>query len=422
MNYSRYTSSVILLLLLTGIGFSGCKKDFLIVPDTSSTVRETYVKDIQATAHYLNGIYVQLAQNFYIGYSEMYPEIIADNIKPALGSPSYLNHYTWTQQSSEVQAISAGYDDINMNGVWTCGYSIARACSYVIDQVNLYRDQDTILAKSLLGQAYGLRALAHAKLVDIFAQSYNFSSDGAHLGIPYVKSSELTEPVSRLSVKEVYGNITNDYLVSIQLLNEINTSSRLNANAVAALLSRAYLNQEKYDSALYYADQVIDQVNLMSIGEGYPNAIFAPNASYPSETLFQLAPKKTDYGTSFVGELALGYLIFEATADLGLLLTQDVNDIRSGWVDNSSGVWTIKKFPPGIVPDISPGEGGYYHNVIRVSEMYLIAAESSAMLANEDDARLFLNAIRLRANPAAVPVSADGALLMQSIQEERRKN
>ena len=58
--------------------------------------------------------------------------------------------------------------------------------------------------------------------------------------------------------------------------------------------------------------------------------------------------------------------------------------------------------------------------MMRLSEVYLIAAEAAAKLGISDKAAAYLNVIHLRANPAASPVSqADATLARISI--ERRK-
>ena len=105
-----------------------------------------------------------------------------------------------------------------MNGSWKTGYLIIRACNFVIEDIGKYRHENPEKADDLKGQVYAIRAMVHFKLVNIFAQCYNFSSDASHPGVPYITTSDISKHFSRQTVAEVYDAIIADLDRSIELL------------------------------------------------------------------------------------------------------------------------------------------------------------------------------------------------------------
>src|SRR5688572_3929598 len=154
---------------------SSCKKDFLDVPNTTRVVREEYINDLKTLEDFMNGIYVQLGANFLCGYGLIYPELVADNLKPvSQGSSIFALHYAWKQQNDEKKSMSLIGSEANMNPFWFAGYRVVRDCSFVIENIDKYRNENTGKADIIKGQAYALRALAHFLMTNVFAQSYNF--------------------------------------------------------------------------------------------------------------------------------------------------------------------------------------------------------------------------------------------------------
>ena len=58
--------------------------------------------------------------------------------------------------------------------------------------------------------------------------------------------------------------------------------------------------------------------------------------------------------------------------------------------------------------------------VLRLSEMYLIAAEGLARTGNDDGARNYLNDIREEANASEIESDVEGSELLDAILQERR--
>jgi len=377
--------------------------------------RQDYVKDLGTTDEYLNGIYTSLGASLFGADYVIYPELIADNIKPA--ASRLIVHYSWNQKADETATISN-----NCNGLSYNGYLIIRDANFVLEKAGEYRNENQLKADAMKGQAYAIRALSHFMLVNFFAQPYNFTADGSHPGITYVTSSNWTDPVKgRNTVAEVYANMISDLEKSIALLPPTSlTTITISRNAALALLARIYLFKGDWVSAKNLARQVGTAVPIMI--NNYPAKLFTPSET---EALFQLPPSNSalnGYTTSFAAARFKGTIQFRATADIAVLLNEDPNDIRKFWVTSpTSGNWNIVKFPEGVVAGISPIYLSYYHTIIRSSEMYLTAAEAYAHLNNVDSACFYLDAIRKRANPAAAATATSGAALLDAIYKERRK-
>lgn len=406
----------IVALISTGIS---CKKSFLDVEDNTVILLQQYVKDINTAAQYFNSAYIYLSGT-YGDYNFIYTELIADNIKPR--SANYTAHYNWSQFSDGSSAATGKNND----PFWNSSYKIIRICNFTIKTVPEFRSQDPSKADNLLAQAYALRALAHFNVVNTFAQPYNFTADGSHPGIPYVMSDDWDQPVSRQTVAEVYGMILSD-LQNAMPLFETSPSSTLyfNINAAKALLARVYLFKGEYQNAKNIAIGVMTAKPIMT-GANYPSKLFTKQET---EALFQIPPSWTNVnGGTYSQRLAGSYFTtptyqFNATTDISTLLTENPQDVRKAWVAlQSSGAWNITKFPKNVEPGFpSGGVNSYYQTIFRSSEMCLTAAECYAKLNNEDSARYYLDAIRIRANPTFGPSLATGTALADSIYRERRK-
>ena len=421
MQFKKQFNTILAIVSLT-ISIISCKKDFLDGQDqTGVLLREDYVVDLKTTNEYLNGAYADLATKVFLGYRSIYPELIADNIKPILGSSgsaSMLNFYKWSQSADNLNVdLSTA---ANANSISYDCYKQIRYANFIIESSEKYKNENLVQAKIIKGQALALRGYSKFLLLNIFCQPYNFTSDASHPGIVLFSSWDpLEQKLSRSSVKESYQSIIDDLQSAIDILDAGSFDrlafSRLSA---MALLSRVYLYSNDFTKAKDYAVAVIKEVPLMGIG--YPDKLFTPEST---ESLLELPPAgfANGYVTQFASFFFRGRREFNATSDIANLLTEDVNDKRGSWVTQSDGAWQITKYPIGVVAGAIIPEAGYYEPIIRSSELYLTASESYFELDKTDSAIYYLDAIRLRANAQALPTSSSGNDLKDLIFKERRK-
>lgn len=404
--------NTVLFLPLFIILLSSCKKDFLEVVDKTILLKQGYVVDLTTTEHYLNGIYSQIASYFANGRNLMYPELIADDVKPfGAGLDWFGDIYSWNQSTSNPTGV-------NFYGHWFNNYRIIKGCSFVIEKSNLYKGQNPLKAANLKGQALAIRAWMHFSLINMFAQSYNYSIDASHTGIPYVLTSDVQEAVKRLTVAKVYEFIIADLNEALEYLSPTVASKQyMNSQAAKALLARVYLFKGDYLAAKNISTQISKDVPIMIVN--YPQKLYSTNET---EALFQLPPgNSNNYYTTYMGYYSTRFIHYLATDDIVQLYQVYPSDKRNGWITFVSGKgWTITKFPKGTA-DYPRPEGDHYQTFFRSTEMVLTAAESFAELNNEDSARYFINQIRNRAGVPELTTSVVGSALKDSIRFERRK-
>lgn len=419
MKHLRYS----LLTLFLGLCLASCKKSFLEVEDNTTLIRQQYITDLNTAQQFLNGIYVQLGKDFYIADYQIYPDLVADNIKPDSWNTFILfAHYNWDQTpGSPVNGISRNLEDL-----WRIGYQIIRSCNFIIEKAGELNAENPAKSKQMQAEAYSIRALVHFVLVNTFAQSYNFSSNANHPGIPYIISSDWTDPYKRNTVAEVYTGMVSDLTTAILLFPSGSSNTlAMNQNAAKALLARIYLFKEEWAEAKSLATEVAAAVPLLP-ANSYPSKLFTLQET---EALFQLAPASTtaipgSYNTYYQGFYFID--AFFATKDIVELLTNNPNDSRKNWIKPGDlGTDSIKKYPTNILPGFGNDEYSkalsYYPTLLRSSEMFLTVAEAAAKIGDENTARIYLDAIRKRADPTAESTITSGVDLLNLIYTERRK-
>jgi starch-binding outer membrane protein, SusD/RagB family len=432
----------LLAATLVCLGIGSCKKDFLDVDETQNLYRQTYVKDLTTMQEFMYGNYTLVAQYMEYATVTAYPEIVADNMRPVAADNAALMtaHYNWTQVSdgTDYQATVASSPSAQgMDPLWLLGYRTIRACNFVIEDVGKYQNENRAKADALRGQAYAVRALVYFKLVNVFGQHYTFTPGATHPGVPYITSSDITKPYSRQTVGEVYAAMISDLQTAIELLPADLTDTRVMSRIAArALLARIYLFKEDFANAKVVAMEVAAQVPLMTITGGYPDAMFRFRSPNQTESLFQLVPGAlgnggaTGYSTTFLGRFVRrAPLRFVATNDVASIIIENPNDVRRFWVKDTVAFGgpqkLIKKYPSGVAPEPSPAipipESAYYVPLLRTSEMFLTVAEAAAKSGDENTARVYINAIRQRADPTIADLSTTGPALLDSIYKERRK-
>lgn len=408
----RFKYIVIIVSIIT---LTACKKSFLDVNYNDNLYRQSYVKDLNSMEEFLKGIHVMISTGYESSYSVAYAELVADNLKLSSSSSPMAVHYNWSQLADDQSS-----NDPSMNLTWQEQYKIIRACNFVIEEVDKYKSENPNKAADIKGKAYAVRALVHFRLVNIFAQAYNFTPEASHPGVPYITASDITATYSRQTVAEVYNKIIADLTEGIALMPATVADCRImSAPAAKAILARVYLFKEDYTNAKKLAIELSQQFPLMTIPQGYPNDLFKNKPPGQTEIILQATPVQMG---GFLGLFLQYYFSHTASNDIGNLLREYPNDIRSTWVKDTIGQLAVTKFPGGVAGGLYffP-EGDYYSPISRSSEIFLTAAEASAKTGDEINAKAFLNAVRQRADPTLQEITPTGQALLDSIYKERRK-
>lgn len=336
----------------------------------------------------------------------------------------------------QVDAIKALIDTL-----WSTSYNEIANCNYLLKNIAEHGDVMSDDLRALVeGEALALRAFLHFDLLRGYAPSYKMGKDD--LAIPYIR--EITNaPVAQSTVSEVLDYILEDLTAAKKLLEPIDPigpafaeytegseadyepddyitddgfwlyrTSRMNYYGVVACMARVYLYKEDMQNALNAALEVINSGRFEFISD----AIRAEE-SYDYEYMESVA--RHEYITSlYVYDMLEGrsdiffksLALYECNIDDGrkssIFTDLGINlDIRSknmfGPRDASGGEYVSKYMTGTQIP------------LIKISEMYLIAAEASGDIS-------YLETLRANRGYGSNPLPAD-ADLQEEIQNEYRK-
>lgn len=335
-----------------------------------------------------------------------------------------------------------------IQNIWQTDYSTIAQVNYILKDIDEHKSVFSGNNYNLVkGESYALRALLHFDLLRLFGPSYVTGSGIA--AIPYMRDFTV-KPQQKETVQQVLNDCIGDLTIAQSLLrndvmdniaaNQGSTSSDLitmyrqnhmNYWAVEAEMARIYLYAGQKDSALYYAREVINSKKFSFVNT---TAILSdptsPDAdlTFSSEHIFSLASSSlkntadnyfkpqdginADVTDLYSTQAFLNSLFETTTAGYGTDIrnpsaTQSLWDIvkatsvytKKYWFDNASNV------KEGLIP------------VIKLPEMYLIAAETSPL----SDGIAYLNALRASRLLPALSTTTDSATLSNEIGKEYRK-
>ena len=321
---------------------------------------------------------------------------------------------------------TAGYTGSNMyyfahtqtsntySGIWSQVYNCLLQANNIIKNIEAMRDNgnSSSTLDDILGQAYTARALMHFDLVRVYGQPYNMNK-GAY-GIAIV-----TEPVDagaqlqRNTVEEVYTQIVADLNTAAPLLSKKKTLGYINYYANQAILGKVYMYMDNYSAAAQAFANVIDS-GVYSLYK--PNEWVASwTKQNGAESIFELGiyPSEGDLGGSAYGILfrrknhgnSSAYGCFSASEYWHAIMSD--SDVRWGVMDydhmygeEERSNWPVCCYKysgsPSLAGDGKSTSTAVNVKVIRLSEVYLLAAEANFQTGNKAKAAELLNDIAKR--------------------------
>lgn len=405
---------------------ASCGKDFLNVKPSNSTESDQTITTLNDAKVMVNGLMRTMIRSSYYGRNFM---IYGDAKGGDITIPS---------QGRGLDAMYVFNHSVNTNtysAFWSDIYnSILQANNIITGIGKLEAAGTTIDFKSYKGQALTLRALMHYDLVRLYGKSY--TQDKSALGVPVVTEVLKSDALPlRNTVDEVYTQVLKDLKEGLPLLSKAKSNGFINYWGNRAIQARVYLSMANYDSAFAAAEEIITSASgTYSL---YSNSEWVGSwaAQFGKESIFELLMAK-DQGELGSGSLGFYYLRSKDNNALGNFmasdyylnrLAEDAADVRWGIMTNDETSTTRKgacyKYV-GSVSKAGDGKDPYTAvniKVIRLSEIYLIAAEAALKKTNIDAAKAatYLNAIRKRA-PALSPVTAS-TVTEQLILNEKSK-
>ncbi len=415
----------IISFVVMGFFVISCGKDFLNVNPSNSTPSATTITTLADARVMINGLMRTMVRSTYYGRNFM---IYGD----AKGGD-----LTIASQGRGLDALYVFNHSINTNtysSFWSDIYNSILQANNIIQGIEALEAKGTTLDfKNYKGQALTLRALMHFDLVRLYGITY--TQNKAAFGVPVVtRVLSASELPLRNTVAETFTQILKDLSDAANLLPKAKANGFINYYGNRALQARVYLTMGNYDSAFAAAESVITASNVYSL---YSNAEWVGSwaTQFGKESIFELVMAK-DQGELGSGSLGFYYLRSKDNNALGNFivsdyylnrLNEDPTDVRWGILTNdeisSSRKGACYKYV-GSVSKSGDGKEPYTAvniKVIRLSEVYLIAAEAALKKSNPDasKAAAYLNQIRKRA-PALAPVTA-ATVSEQNILDEKSK-
>lgn len=393
---------------------TSCFNGWLKLEPSTEIETSTSGKTVAEIGFSLNGIYNIMRDPYaYSGRLIYYGDVTGDDMMAQSTSKRSGSYYRFAYTKDNVPSTH-----------WSYLYKIIQNCNIALINFGKLSEADKEAAADYCGQLYAIRGMAYFDLVKIFGVPYT-KNNGASLGVPIVLgASSIDDKPERSTVAECYTQIISDLEKSITLLSTDYNKGKINKFAAMGLLSRVYLYHNDNQKALSMAEQTI----AWAEAKGYK---LWTNAEYPTawkndhsasakgEVLFELViPTDEGQGKETMGYLSSkdGYDDVQITVSFYHLLQQDLNDVRLKLLvpDGTKYMFVNKYQPQGdkIIQDANIP-------LIRLSEIYLNAAEAAVKESDNAKAVKYLDAIVNRANPSNSVVGQ--TITLDRVLTERRK-
>ena len=396
-------------VLMIGLALASCKKDFLDLRPYDSIGSDVAISNVSDMKAALSGAYANLGSaNLYGRTIPLFADLLADNVYiSTVNSNRYLDFFQ----------VNYTVTNGNAQGVWESAYSTILRANNVINSPL----QGTEEIEQIRGEALSIRALMYFELAKHFAEPYTVNANA--LGVPIILEYNPTVKPPRNTLKEVYAQIESDLNKAIGILTVEKSSGFFTKYAAKALLARVYEYKGDWPNALSTAEDVINNsgYSLLKLNEVLPFWENNKDRNDKKEVLFEVVfDANNNAGNSslpyFYDQNGYG----DALATESLYNTYSNTDVRKDLINfvsptRRANAKVVNKFPNAGSPDKDE------YKVIRMSEVYLIAAEAAYQTGNESLARTYLNAVAKERDPAFAGYSSSGAALLADILLERRK-
>ncbi len=401
----RFTIKNLMLATVLLVSLASCKKSFLeLNPPTSLTpeVALATEADLQVA---LRGAYAGLKSTALYGRSLM---VIGD----MMGDNTYqstLNTNRYTLFNNNTYTVTDG----DVAGLWNAAYTVILRANNIINSPVAANAN----VNQIKGEAYAIRALAYYNLVRFFATPY--TQDPAALGVPLVTTYNADLKPGRAKVSEVYALINADLTQAYTLMTKFTNSSQFSKYAAKALQAKVYNTMGDKTNAKTAALDVITN-------SGFTAVSATAHAGYWAGVSFRTDKVETLFELSFDAVAnnafdALAYIYLQS-GNYGDMLCADDLYASFSATDARKALYatgTRGGLASVFVNKYSSFSGDHSDTkVIRMAEMYLIAAEASYP-ANEADAIKYVNEVTSRRGATAI--ASTGAALLEDIITERRK-
>jgi len=409
---------------ILGIVLLASCEDFLDVKPSNSAAAETSITNVADARVAINGLMRKMTASDYYGRNfVIYGDAKGGDF--AIRSQGRGLDYYYSFNHSATSGSGSGFWD-------QIYHNILQANNLILNISKIEEaGNGTVALSEFKGQALTARAMMYFDLVRLYGKPYNM--DKTSYGVPLIlEPLDASAQPTRASVEEVYTQIVKDLTDAAPLLSKSVLKGYLNYYANMALQAKVNLYMGKNTEALAAAEDVI----LSNKYTLYSNTGWVGSWSVPfgSESIFELAiyPAEADLLTGSLGYYLLrlgrvsGAMGWFMASDYFLArLGEDPSDVRWGIMayDETSAtrLGSCLKYSGVDLKGDKGTASAVNVKVIRLSEVYLIAAEAAMNIPTPDKvkAALYLNNIRKRAPNLAL--ATDLTVTMDMIIDEKSK-
>lgn len=397
-----------ILAVICALALTSCN-DFLDWPPTDSASAETSITSVSDAQIMLSGVMNKLTSSSYLGRNMfMYADTKGGDLCIVSAGRGMDAMFKFNQSASGT----------SYSGFWQQGFNIILQLNNIIENVEALEAEGASGFDNILGQAYTLRAMVYFDLVRLYGKPYNY--DKGAWGVPNITTRlDAGAKEIRATVETNYNQIVSDLKKGEGLISRSVTNGFINYYGNKALQARVCLFMDNFSGALSAAEEIIGS-GVYSL---YTNSNWVSSWStqFGSESIFELImdDTTTGLGTSSLGGYyaryrdygnVLGYFV-NSTDFIENILGEDPTDIRWGVYTydetSTTRMGCCYKYLGGVnQPGDGKSQAGNVNvKVIRLSEIYLIAAEAALKSGSAAKAADYLNAIRQR-SPGLAPATA----------------
>lgn len=401
-NLSFYT---ITLILCSQLVLWSCD-DFLELEPETSLSSAVALDNIEGVEAAINGAYSTMHQE-WVERQIVFAECLANNVFEvnAINNANYqaaLRHQSWT-------------DLFNVaNFLWDLSYrAIDLSNQVILAMPDIPESNEQIITEKsrLLGEVHFLRALNYFVLNRFWAQPNNGLSVPLQL-VPFQPG----DTPARATIQGVQNQVIADLKEAERLMDGITSNNnRATIWAVKALLARVYFEYKDYSNAAAYADEVINNGRVegrrLALLEGDLTALYSP--ALTSENIFTFMATSRDRTNTRLFEM----FSLEGSSAVELSISAPFWRIISSNKEDARITQLHEDFRTAFACH-KYNDRDMHIPYIRLSEMYLIRAESRAENGQLDEALADLNRLLQRAGVESTTYS-DKANLLEQIYEER---
>ncbi len=401
----RITIKNMIVTTVLFLSLASCEKSFLeLKPPTSLTPEFALATeaDLQVA---LRGAYAGLKSTALYGRSLMVlGDMMADNTyQSALNTNRYTNFNLYNYLVT----------DGDVAGLWNASYSVILRANNIINSPIA----DNANIQQIKGEAHAIRALAYYNLVRYFGSPY--TADPSKLGVPIITTYQADLKPERAKIADVYALINKDLDKAYTSMTKFTNSSQFSKYSAKALQAKVYLTMGDKTNAKTAALDVITNSGFTAISSAAHTGYWAGVAPRTDkvETLLEIS---FDAVANNAFD-ALSYIYLQSGNYGDMLCSTELYDLFETTDIRKSlyATGTRGGLASVFVNKYSSFTGDHSDTkVIRMSEMYLIAAEASYP-SNTADALKYVNEVTSRRGATAI--ASSGSALLEDIITERRK-